>query len=219
MDNLDPTAMEGLDKDQLKNFDPEAVAGFDNEHMENFDPTAMEGFDKDQLKNFDPEAVAGFAKEHMENFDPTAMEGFDKDQVGNFDKEAVSGLKRDHITEMDDQSLSGFNEDQVRNFTPESKEGMGDAVQSFEDFDIGVRKELVEEDSRRLGGVGSFDDLVKSINGELDDSESLDTLGWDKSVDEAQVEFGSSENAEQLDLEDATEDRAKTAFSKLKLFD
>jgi hypothetical protein len=168
------------------------------------------------MANFDPNAVAGFGKEQMANFDPNAVAGFGKEQMANFDAQAVSGLERGHIKEMNEGALSGFKQEHVRNLSDESKQGMGDKVSTFEKFDIEVRKELVDKQARRLGGVGSFKELADSVKGELS-KEQLQELGWDESRDSDSLQFGSGGAAAQADIEEGAENRAKSAFSKLKL--
>ena len=150
------------------------------------------------------------------NFDPKAVAGFDKDHLKNFDAEAVSGLERGHIKEMDEDALVGFKQEHVRNFSDASKKGMGDKVSTFEEFNIGVREELVDKQARRLGGVGSFKDLASSVKGELG-KEQLQELGWDESRDTDSLQFGSQGTVAQAEFEEVVENRAKSAFSRLKL--
>ena len=104
----------------------------------------------------------------------------------------------------------------MRNFSDASKKGMGDKVSTFEKFDIEVRKELLNEQAGRLGGVGSFKDLASSVKGELG-KEQLQELGWNESRDSASLQFGSGEATSKADMEDGAENRAKSVFSKLKL--
>jgi hypothetical protein len=206
----------GFGKEQMGNFDPNAVAGFGKEQMANFDPNAVSGFGKEQMGNFDPNAVAGFGKEQMANFDPNAVAGLGKDHLKNFDAQAVSGLERGHIKEMNEGALVGFNQEHVRNLSDESKEGMGDKVSTFEKFDIEVRKELLNEQAGRLGGVGSFKDLASSVKGELS-KEQLQESGWNESRDSDSLQFGSGDAAAKTDMEEGAENRAKSVFAKLKL--
>ena len=118
-----------------------------------------------------------------------AVGGFSKEQVGSFDTGVVGGFKREQITNMDSDSLQGFNVEQVRNLEKNSKNGLGDKVKTFTQFDIDVRRELVDVPKRRLGGVGSFSDLVKSVKEEDKNSGSLKAEDWDgPSTDK--VKFG-----------------------------
>jgi len=192
------------------------MAGFSKEHLTSFDSSAVAGFDKDQMGNFNPEAMAGFSKEHLANFDSSAVAGFDKEHLANFDSSAVSGLARDHIREMDEGALVGFKEEHVRNLNDDSKKGMGDKVSTFEEFAIGVRKALVDKEARRLGGVGSFKDLVDSVAGALDKQQLLG-LGWDEFQQADSLEFGSQEALGKSGIEEVFDDRAKSAFSRLTL--
>ena len=180
------------------------------------DPSRVKGFDRETVGKFDNDTVAGFDRDQMGNFDPTAMAGFSKDHLQNFDAEAVNGLQRKQIREINDKALTGFKEEHVRNFSDDSRNGLGDKVSTFKDFDIGVRKVLIDQDSRRLGGVGSFKDLVRSVNGEIT-KEQLDDLGWDESKEADSVRFGSQETSIQAKFEEAAENQAKSAFSQLKL--
>jgi hypothetical protein len=170
------------------------MAGFDQEKFGNFDPRAMAGFISDQIENFDPSAMAGFNADHFAGFDPAAMNGFDAAQVGFFDPQAVAGFGRDHVTGMELAALAGFDFSQVQNLDPAAKQGIGDKVLSFDDFDLDVRKELVDEPALRLGGVGSFDDLFQQLGGGAGappTPEQLQELGWDQSLgDIAGIDFG-----------------------------
>jgi len=168
------------------------------------------------MAQFDPTALSGFGKEQMTQFDPTAVSGFGKEHLKNFDTQAVSGLERGHIKEMNEDALSGFKQEHVRNLSDESKQGMGDKVSTFENFDIEVRKELVNKQARRLGGVGSFEELASSVKGELS-KEQLQELGWDESRDSDSLQFGSGEAVAKTDMEEAAENRAESVFAKLKL--
>ena len=95
---------------------------------------------------------------------------------------------------MELSALVGFDADQVHNLDAEAKNGIGDKVPSFEDFDLAVRKELVDEPALRLGGVGSFEDLLKQLTDNADTPpapERLEELGWDQSLgDIANISFG-----------------------------
>jgi len=166
----------------MAGFDPTAVVGFDKGHMAGFDPTAVVGFDKDHMAGFDPTAVVGFDKDHMAEFDFEAMEGFEKDHIANFDPEAVSGFERGHVVGMDLEAMTGFEHDQVKNLNVEAKVGFGDKVPVFEDFSIEIRRELVDEDGLRLGGVGSFEDLAEQLLGDPPSPEELAAMGWDNSL-------------------------------------
>jgi len=170
----------------------------------------MVGFNKDQLGNFDPTAVAGFNKEQLGNFDPTAMAGFNGDQVKNFDPAAVAGFKSDQVMEMDSAAVEEFGADQVRNLLPESKIAVGDKIETFVNVGIDVRQELVAQPQRRLGGVGSFNDLAKSL---MNSSSPSSTEGWDV----AQIETISSS----ISFNNSSNDNvgvATSLFSQLAFF-
>jgi hypothetical protein len=168
--------MAGFSKDQFSNFDPTAMAGFSRDQVENLDPTAMAGFSGDQISNFDPTSMAGFSKDQFSNFDPTAMAGFSRDQVENLDPTAVAGFNSDHVMEMGSEAVEGFGAEQVRNLIPESKIAVGDKIETFDNVGIEVRQELVAEPQRRLGGVGSFKDLAKSL---MTSGLPQEAEGWD----------------------------------------
>jgi hypothetical protein len=127
---------------------------------------AMEGFDADKFANFDPAAMAGFDPTQVEHFDPAAMEGFG----------------RDHMTQMELDSLAAFGLDQVQHLDDGAKQGIGDTVPEFGEFDLDVRKEFVGDDGLRLGGVGSFEDLANQLMGEPTTPEELAAMGWDNSL-------------------------------------
>ena len=90
---LDPTAVGGLSADQMKAFDPTAMAGFDQGKVAALDPTAVGGLSADQMKAFDPTAMAGLIRVRWlrwirqqwvrlmpsdGGFDPALMAGFDQ---------------------------------------------------------------------------------------------------------------------------------------------
>jgi len=161
--NFDPSAMGGLSDDQVKNFDPSAMASFNSEQFKNFDPSAMGGFSDDQIKNFDPSAMGGFSDDQVKNFDPSAMGGFNSDQIKNFDPSAMGGFIPAQVMGMDSKAAEGFEVEQVRNLLPESRAAVGDKIETFENVTLEVQLELVAQPQLRLGGVGSFLDLAKSL--------------------------------------------------------
>jgi hypothetical protein len=126
--------------------------------------------------------MEGFDAEKFANFLPTAMAGFDPNQVEHFDPKAMEGFGRDHMTQMDLDALAAFDLDQVENLDQMAKDGIGDTVPEFGDFDIDVRKEFLDDDSLRLGGVGSFADLANQMFGEPPSAEELAETGWDTSL-------------------------------------
>ena len=166
------------------------MGAFDATQFEHFDPFAVEGFDATHFENFDPLAMGAFDATQFEHFDPFAMEGFDASHLENFDPEAVSGFGRDHLTGMDPDALTGFEFEHVFNLDEEAKEGFGDHVMDFGDFDLEVRGELIGEEAQRMGGFGSFDDLLAQIGGEGPTPEELKALGWDEDFDPTALDFG-----------------------------
>lgn len=174
-------------------FDPNATG--------DFDPNAVGDFNSDQFANFDSSAVGCFSADHFENFDPFAMGGFDASQVEHFDFEAVSGFGRDHLTGMALDALVGFEVDHVRNLDDEARQGFGDKVVEFDNFDLEVRGELIGDEAQRMGGFGSFEDLLKLFNDEPGDEpteEELKALGWDHTFDPSSLDLGS----EDIDVDD-----------------
>ena len=158
----------------------------------------MAGFGKDQVKNLDPTAMAGFGKDQIKNIDAKATAGFKKDQVKNLDAEAVTGFKREQVTSMTVDAMSGFEAKQVKNLEASAKKGMGDKVKDFKDFDIDVKKELVQESKMLLGGVGSFEELAKEAANKAATANQaeLKSLGWDKAAEKiAAVSFGAASKA------------------------
>ena len=134
-----------------------------------------------------------------------------------FDAGAVGGFSKEQVTNMDSDSLQGFNVEQVRNLEKNSKNGLGDKVKTFAQFDIDVRRELVDVPKRRLGGVGAFSDLVKSVKEEDKNNGSPKAEGWDgPSTDK--VKFGTQSTESGVELKTSVKDSAKSAFTKLKLF-
>ncbi len=125
------------------------------------------------------------------------MAGFDAAQVEFFDPEAVAGFARDQVTGMDPSALAGFDVTQIQNLDTDALHGIGDKVEGFDDFDLDVRKELVDDSALRLGGVGSFEELLAQLTGDAGSAstpEQLEELGWDKSLDEITgVDFGTFE--------------------------
>jgi hypothetical protein len=110
------------------------------------------------------------------------MGGFDPNQVEHFKPLAMEGFGRDHMTQMDLDALAAFGLDQVEHLDQVAKDGIGDTVPEFGDFDIDVRKEFLDDDSLRLGGVGSFEDLADQMFGEPPSPEELAAMGWDNSL-------------------------------------
>ena len=106
---------------------------------------------------------------------------------------------------------------QIQNLDPEALHGIGDKVLTFDDFDLDVRKELVEEPAQRLGGVGSFEDLLKQLTDNGDASEpmpnKLEDLGWDSSLgDIANINFGASGDSEGPSVDENALAAALAAF-------
>ena len=137
-------------------------------------------------------------------------------QVAFFNSVAVAGFGRDHVTGMALEALVGFDISQVQNLDSEAKFGIGDTVATFGDFDLAVRKELVDESALLLGGVGSFDDLLSQLTGN-DGSEptpgQLAESGWDQSLaDFGSIEFGTSDGSVATAFDDATLAAALAAF-------
>jgi hypothetical protein len=133
----------------------------------------------------------------------------------------MGGFNPDQVMGMDAKAAEGFGADQVRNLLPESKNAVGDKIETFENVGIDVRQELVAQPQRRLGGVGSFQDLVKSM--QAGDGASASTSqanppisGWDlaqletPSFDQVQVNGGSGEALGGSEV--------VTFFSKLAMF-
>jgi len=120
--------------------------------------------------------MAGFSGEQMGNFDPSAMGGFSGEQVKNLDPAAVAGFNSEHVMEMGTDAVEGFGAEQVRNLLPESKIAVGDKIETFDNVGLEVRQELVAKPQRRLGGVGSFEDLAKSL---MTSGSSQEADGWD----------------------------------------
>jgi hypothetical protein len=175
----------------------------------------MAGFSKEQFSNFDPTAMAGFSGDQVSNFDPTAMAGFSRDQVENLDPTAVAGFNSDHVMEMDSEAVEGFGAEQVRNLIPESKIAVGDKIEAFDNVGLEVRQELVAQPQRRLGGVGSFKDLAKSLttSGLPQEAE-----GWDI-TQTARVSFDQLQASEGSGAELPTGGSgAISFFSRLSLF-
>ncbi|NQW20538.1 MAG: hypothetical protein HQ477_07440, partial [Chloroflexi bacterium] len=197
--NFDPSLMGTFDAEKVKHFDPSAMAGFDADKFRNFDPAAMAGFDAEKIKHFDPVAMAGFDADKFRNFDPAAMAGFDPTQVEHFDPAAMAGFDREQMTHMDTNALAAFNIDQVTHLDEVAKQGIGDKVPEFANFDIDVRKEFIGDDALRLGGVGSFEELAAQLTGTPPTPEELAELGWDKSFDGINFDsVGGSENLDQI---------------------
>lgn len=195
--HFDPAAMSGFDQNQFGYFDPGIFGGFNAEHFLNFDPALMSVFDVERVHNFDPLTMGGFDAEQFANFDPVAMFGFDAAQVGFFDPQAFAGFERNHVTGMELGALAGFDVGLVRNLEPDAIHGIGDKVPAFDDFDFDDRKELVEAPGLRLGGVGSFDDLVNRLvtdAGTPPTAEELQQLGWDSCL-KSELDFGSLEGS------------------------
>ena len=165
----------------------------------------MSGFDKEQIKGLDPSAMAGLNKEQMQNFDPSVMMAFDKEKIMNLDPSAMMGLAKEHIMQMDQGALAGLNKDQADNLTIESKSGVANLVTTFKEFTLDVRKVIAEEPIRRLGGVGSFQDLAKMIASDAS-SEVLVEKGWDprkmdvKAIEEVQASTVKSQMSNLMQL-------------------
>jgi len=127
------------------------------------------------------------------------MEGFDATHLENFDPEAVAGFGRDHMVGMDVDALIGFEFEHVLNLDEEAKEGFGDHVMDFEDFDLEIRGELIGEEAQRMGGFGSFKDLVAQFDGEGPSPEELKELGWAEDFDPTALDLGLDVSGVDLD--------------------
>ena len=82
---------------------------------------------------------------------------------------------------IDVDALVGFEVEHVSNLDPKAKEGFGDKVADYDSFDLGVRQELVGNEAKRIGGGGSFDDLVARLKAKKDDPDAVgapDEDGW-----------------------------------------
>lgn len=86
------------------------------------------------------------------------------------------------------------------------------------DFDPDVRKELVDEPALRLGGVGSFDDLLTQLIGDTGSGPTpgeLAQLGWDQPLgDIAGVDFGEFVDPDDLEIDDDALEKALEAFKR-----
>jgi hypothetical protein len=71
----------------------------------------------------------------------------------------------DGAASMEFDALAAFGLDQIQNMGDPAKEEIGDAVPTFAEFDIEVRKEFLDPDSLLLGGVGSFEALSVLLGG------------------------------------------------------
>ena len=227
--------MGGLDKDHFKNIDRKAMSGFDKDHFKNMDKEAMGGLDKDHFKNIEHDAMSGFDKGHLENMHPEALQGLSGGHVKKLDPSAIKGLSRRHVKKISQEALSDISSEQVKNLTQDSKEGLRDTVSSFENFDVSVKEELVSDDVRLLGGVGSFSDFIKERIDSATEENMPSQSGWDSgilqkaktaSVDKASIGterieirgvFGGDTTKTDV-LEKEATSRIKAKFGKLKIF-
>ena len=244
--------MAGLDKDHIKNIDKEAMSGFNKGHFQKMDKEAMAGFSRVQLSNVAFEAIGGFTKdhlsnlgekavsdlktEHLENLNPDALKGLSGGHMKNLNPTSMKGFTRKQMKGISDDTLSNINLEQIRNLKEDSKKGLGDSVTSFEKFDVSVKKELVKEDVRLLGGVGSFADFIRnrmepaSVNidkesesgwdsGILDKvkNASADKASIDSEITEIRGAFGGDKGKTNV-LKKEASSRMKAKFGKLKIF-
>ena len=227
--------MSGLDNDHFKNIDRQAMGGFDKDHFKNMDKDAMGGLDKDHFKNIEHDAMSGFDKGHLEKMDPEALQGLSGGHVKKLDPSAIKGFSRRHVKKISQEALSDISSEQVKNLTQDSKEGLRDTVSSFENFDVSVKEELVSDDVRLLGGVGSFSDFIKERIDSVAEENIPSRSGWDSgilqkvktaSVDKASIGteriqirgvFGGDTSKTDV-LEKGASSRIKAKFGKLKIF-
>tara|TARA_B100001146_G_C16051564_1_gene378109 strand:- start:239 stop:841 length:603 start_codon:yes stop_codon:yes gene_type:complete len=196
----------------------------------------MGGFNKDHLINIEDVSVSKLKKEHLENLDPDAAEGLSGGHIKNLDPDAVKGFNRKHMKRISQEALSDINVEQVKNLNQGSKDGLKDSVSSFESFDISVKKELVDDSVRLLGGVGSFADVLKKReqSNSIDSAQGLDA-GWNSEaldrVKNASIDKGSTDSdspkirgvfggdtSKTNVLEKGATSRIKAKFGKLKIF-
>jgi hypothetical protein len=108
---------------------------------------------------------------------------------------------------MDVDALTGFDIDHVINLDEEAKDGFGDHVMEFDDFDLEVRGELIGEEAQRMGGFGSFDDLLALVDSlSTISTGDLTELGWDATFDPTELDLG-------LDVENLDEVFDATALA------
>ena len=235
MKNMDKDAMSGLDKEHFKGMNREAMGGFDKDHFKNMDKDAMSGLDKDHFKNIEHDAMSGFDKGHLEKMDPEALQGLSGGHVKKLDPSAIKGFSRRHVKKISQEALSDISSEQVKNLTQDSKEGLRDTVSSFENFDVSVKEELVSDDVRLLGGVGSFSDFIKERIDSVAEENIPSRSGWDSgilqkvktaSVDKASIGteriqirgvFGGDTSKTDV-LEKGASSHIKAKFGKLKIF-
>ncbi len=97
--------------------------------------------------------------------------------------------------------------DHVINLDEEAKDGFGDHVMEFDDFDLEVRGELIGEEAQRMGGFGSFDDLLALVDSlSTISTGDLTELGWDATFDPTELDLG-------LDVENLDEVFDATALA------
>ncbi|MFL2760153.1 MAG: hypothetical protein ACJ0BG_04030, partial [Dehalococcoidia bacterium] len=155
--------------------------------------------------------------------------------VKNLEPSAIKGFSRKHVKKISREALSDINSEQVKNLTQDSKEGLRDTVSSFENFDVSVKEELVDDDVRLLGGVGSFSDFIKERIDSVAEENIPSRSGWDSgilqkvktaSVDKALIGterieirgvFGGDTTKTDV-LEKGATSRIKAKFGKLKIF-
>ena len=160
--------------------------------------------------------MAGFNKDHLANLDKDAVAGLGKEHVANLDKDAVAGLDRKHITNMAETALSGFNAVQIRTLDPNTRDGIGDEVESFKEFSISVKEELVKNKTRRIPGVGSFNALVKKLKEPNESSMTDNPDGWDQTI-VVQKTFSGSLNVEKASDNIEKFGDLSNVFSKLNI--
>jgi len=234
--NIDKAAMGGFDKGHFQKMDKEAVSGFTGDQLANIEFEAMGGFNKDHLKNIEDISVSKLKKEHLENLDPDAAEGLSGGHIKNLDPDAVKGFNRKHMKRISQEALADINVEQVKNLNQGSKEGLKDSVSSFESFDISVKKELVKDKVRLLGGVGSFSEFItQRMDSDPGASDQKAESGWDLEVlnkvknasadkgmagsTSAEIKgiFGGDSSKGNV-LEEGATSRIKAKFGKLKIF-
>ena len=228
--------MAGFDKGHFQKMDKEAVSGFTGDQLANIEFEAMGGFNKDHLKNIEDISVSKLKKEHLENLDPDAAEGLSGGHIKNLDPDAVKGFNRKHMKRISQEALADINVEQIKNLNQGSKEGLKDSVSSFESFDISVKKELVKDKVRLLGGVGSFSEFItQRMDSDPGASDQKAESGWDlevlnkvknASADKGTVGSASAEikgifggdSSKGNVLEEGATSRIKAKFGKLKIF-
>jgi hypothetical protein len=190
MANLAPDAVSGFGENHLLKIKPDSFATLNKEQVASFKPESTQGLLASAITKISPEAINGFGIDQIKIMSKSKVESAIiieavTDRTQEMLSTCISGGKVDAslcitdakktYTSNFDSPLAGLKVEQITEMDEDAKISIGDSVKTFENFDTGVKEELIK-DKNILGGVGDFKDLLRIATS--DDAIS-DIEGWD----------------------------------------